>query len=169
MKKISLLLTALFALTAGTVFAQVSISDNADINVSANVIATGLEILEQTPLNFGTVSVETNPSIGINDSNVGVLSISGQPSETVFIQFPVTILLVNGTDQLEVATVAGTGAAGTAVIFTNEESIELDGDGDQNLFIGGTLQAVGGGVIPNGAANGEYTGTGTINIQYNSF
>lgn len=170
MKKLIALTIALFVLAAGNVFGQ-ALTDNATFNANATIIATGVTIAEEAPLNFGAVLTNTNPVVALGDEgNQGELSITGQESTVVYISVPSTISLGNGTDNLEVGSITlGTGTAATPAAYNNEEAVTLDGTGNLSLFVAGTLQAVGGGVIPTSHSAGDYTGNATIQVSYNTF
>lgn len=167
MKKIIPVLSFLFALSAVNVFAQTS--DTAELNVSANVISA-ISITEEAPLSFGSVIVGSQPIIDRDNSDgIGELSVSGSANEEFQVEIPATIELTNGTGSLEVATAFFFGEdLENSNDLINEQEVQLNGTGSLAIFFGGTLQALGGGDIPNDAA-GEYNGTGNITVQYTSF
>ncbi|MEX0647092.1 MAG: hypothetical protein WEA56_12020 [Balneolaceae bacterium] len=173
MKKISLLLTALFALFAGTAFGQVTVSDSDDFNVSATILAEPVSIAEETGLDFGQVQQGGTETIAYDSTAAGVMLITGTIGAEVYIQYPTTISLSGDGVDLEVDVSAGTHTtvATSASAYVSEDPISLadiSGTGTMRLFIGGVLQDVGGGNIPN-TASGVYSGTATITAQYNSF
>lgn len=160
MKKISLLLTALFVFAAGNVFAQ-----SADVAVTATVEGS-LTVTQQADVVFGTVQAGETHTINTttNAVNLGSVAISGQANTQVFINTEPTVTLTG----------AGVDITANMSYFGNENndgptagalnaSETLSATGDYYVFAGAEI------VLPNTQANGAYSGTTTIEVSYSTF
>ena len=142
-------------------------SDNAD--VLATVIAT-LSLVNQSPLSFGEVAPSNSPGTVIlnpdgsrlttggafiNSTVAGsaaAFDVSGLPNAVYAITLPVSVVL--------------NGASGNTMLvdgFTSQpnDSGLTDSGGEQNLFVGGTLN------VNANQAVGAYTGEMTVTVVYN--
>jgi len=167
MKKIILLLTALFALSAGSLFAQTN------VNVSAE-IAAALDITVNQDLNFGLLSAEedgylTTGAAGEQDTQgiitgeqLGNITVTGADGEDIVITFPVTVTLTRQ---------AGTSGSNLTYVPSlsydpgTQTSIE---SGTTNIALtGGSVDIlIGGGVDSNGVAAGTFEGTLQVEAAY---
>jgi hypothetical protein len=172
MKKISLLLTALFALTAGSLFAQTSAEASVTVNAE---IAAALEIEVLNNLNFGlltaqedgylsTGAVDEQDSQGIiSGQELGEVTISGLDGENINITFPPTVTLVRqggttGDDLTYSPSLSFNNGTDQISIVSGNTNIPLAG-GSVNVRIGG-------GVDSNGEAAGTFEGTLTVEAAY---
>lgn len=178
MKK--LLSTFVFGLLlSGAAFAQTT------INASATVVAD-LTVAEEQGVDFGTISnsFTTAPTIdsqtGGNSGDIiggtpvpGLVSVVGTGGSTIDVVVSPTIVLGNGTDNLDFnptysvtvddivsgSTITNANA-GTAADFT----FTLDaGNGTSTIVIGGALAFQG---AATSVSDGTYTGTGSITVSY---
>lgn len=152
-----------------------ALNANAASSISGNasaVIAGALDITETTPLNFGgivqnaaggTVVVPANGgavsytgSITAADAGAtrGVFAVTGDNSATYAVSLPTSFTIDDGivTDTMTVDTITTDSLSGTNT---------LDGTGNDDVYVGGTLNVVG------TEANNAYSGTFTISVSYN--
>lgn len=160
MKKISLLLTALFVLTAATAFAQ-----TADVAVTANVEGS-LSVTQQSDVLFGTVQAGETHTINTttNSANLGSVVISGQTDTQVFINTEASTLLTGPGDDITAnLSYFGNTTNDGATAGALNASETLSGTGDYYVFVGAEI------VLPNTQVNGAYSGTTTIEVSYSTF
>lgn len=153
MKKITFIM---FALIAGTTFAQTTVS-------SAAEIVEAISFTENTGLNFGKVDntagivtittdgvVSGKTQIAGGTTSAASLAVSGEAEEAYTITVP-TAATLNGPSS---ATLSITDV-------DHNSSLVLDADGKETVNIGGTLN-----VGANQTA-GAYTGTISVTVSYN--
>ncbi len=165
MKKITFIL---FALIAGTTFAQNTSSGTADASAS---IVSAITIANGTPLNFGKILKGTAGTVIISPDGTrsvtgGITEISGTPfSASTFIVnasegFTYTINYTPSITLTNASLVAGTKTM-TVDTFTNDLGSTVTGTGeDQDLKVGATLN------VANDQVEGIYSGTATVTVTY---
>lgn len=171
MKKISLLLTALFTLTAGSLFAQTSAEANVTVNAE---IAASLDITVNQDLNFGLLNAEEDGYLStgaageldsqgiISGEQLGEIAITGADGEDILITFPGTVNLVRqsgtGNDLTYTPSLSYTLGTVQTSIDSGVTNVELNG-GSVDILIGG-------GVNSNGEASGTFEGTLLVEAAY---
>lgn len=160
---------------ATTIFAQVDITDNANLNVTATVLAESIVITEDAPLAFGNVGQGTNPNIAYTSADAGVMLITGAIGANVYINYPTGAALTGGTgNELYVEFSVGSHetTAGSAIAYDSEDEltlVDVSSQGTMSLFFGGTLYDADQSSAIDATSSGTFTGTATITAQYNSF
>jgi len=168
-KLLSITLTTLLVLFASQAFGQSS--DDTNLNASAEIIATGLDIEELRSLDFGILTADESETIAFNSDDAGALDITGESETDIYINAPSDITLTgpSGSDDLTITDLTfGTNTsdiASGATSYTLNEAVSTSDDDPGKLFfyIGGELE------IPSGQDSGDYTGTANIEVSYNSF
>lgn len=161
---------------AGMSLAQSS-ANSGNITVSVNLIQsltispTGAQTLSMGDAAIGAPSPSVDPT-GQNTTGTTAtpleFTISGEASHTLTVNYPTTVTLSNGTDNLTfVPSVSGTNQAGaqaTSTVFTGGSSSgeTLSTSGAYYVYVGGTLSVA---TIPN-QSTGSYSGTFTISVNY---
>lgn len=179
MKKINLLLTALFVLTASSAFAQ---DDTANFTASANIQAS-LAIAADgvTNLDFGDVLPGTANTVDATSGNALQYNITGANSSSFYISIPESIQLTGpGADEITFlfnvvgkdATDNSTGTSAVTSDGTANSGYTTNGTGEYYIWIGGSLHEDGqtANNIPTGIEAGAYTSAAaTIEVGYDSF
>jgi len=172
MKKVILLITVFAIAAASNLVAQNS--DTADLAVTATVV-NALSV-EATDVAFGDVDggVSAHVNAGTGDATTsanasaptaGSISIEGNNNGTVFVSWGTgTLTDSDGNNPTTFTpTVVFSGSA-----LSNEDSVTLDGDGEAELGVGGTLAAITGGTGLFSTAHDNGSAV-TFTVQYNSF
>lgn len=175
MKSRILILVALFVISAGSAFAQVT----TDITATANVI-TQLELNKESDVNFGNISQNSNPEINVvaqTQTDVGTVFtegefiISGGVGAQVTVSWPAaTQELTGGSgDPLEytIQVAKVDNASENRGLLTNGSQVTLiddrawGTDGQATLFVGGTLDNI-------TTQTGTFSNTEiTFSVEYN--
>lgn len=176
-------------LAAGLGFvANAQTNESAQVTASAQILSA-LDIAKVTDVNFGTLSrttlgVVTLSPIGSADNAyvgtgavTGKLTIKGEEATSIFITYPAEIELTNGTDDLfwdlditannieDDQSASSPLAAGGASITTAATAVS---DVVLWLYVGGKLyQTTGTPAALSAAPTGTFTGTATIEVEYN--
>lgn len=161
MKKITFIL---FALIAGTAFAQEGATSTATATVSADIVST-INITKDVDLNFGKVISDTSGGTVIIDTDsertgtANIVTVGTSPTAAKFSINAETgytySISIEGTDL--------TGAGADMPVNYNRISLPLAGNmggTDTELFIGGTL------TVGANQAVGAYSGTLDVTIAY---
>lgn len=164
MKKVIIITTALILLGFGNALAQ---STSADVAVTATIEGS-LTITNLNDLAFGTVSAGTAATVDQTASvDAGKLSITGTAGQTVVVNAPTSLTLTGpGTDiNASLAYVGNTAddqaAAAEGNLGGGGGNVILDGTtGEFYIWVGGNF------TTPVTQANGAYSGTLTVAIQY---
>ena len=170
MKKLSLLLPALFFFTAGSVFAQTSAVGNVTVNAA---IVAALDITVTTNLNFGLLTADedgylTTGATGeidtqgiISGAALGDITITGLDGENILVTFPATVNL---------ARLVGTGADLTytpSLSYNPCTQTSIDSGVTNIALAGGSVDIlIGGGVNSNGVPAGTFEGILEVEAAY---
>ncbi len=153
---------AVFALSAGFVFAQ----DNASESVQCTtVVIKSLSIEKDKDLDFGTVAQGVGEvEIEVGDDAAVKLTITGQEYYDVLVSYSSPDYLeTSDGDQLsfeeKVKHNASSEAAGASNIDSGD-SVQLNSNGNHYLFLGGTID------VAANQATGFYTGTVSFSVEY---
>lgn len=153
MKKITFVL---FALIAGTTFAQTNVTSSAEI-------IEAITLTENAGLNFGKIDntagiVDITPGgvvtgktqVAGGTTSAAALTVSGAPDEAYTITVPLT------------ASLSGPSSATLSVTGIEHNSTQtLDALGNETVNIGGTLN------VGTDQTAGSYTGTISVTVSYN--
>ena len=165
MKKITFIL---FALIAGTTFAQDS--DDATATVNAEIVSP-ISIEDGTALNFGTingtgtggtVSVTTSGIRSFSNSDMAITTATAITAAKFDITAADTYLYSISIPDIDLAPTSGTGDD-MAVTFEHSRTAIADRTGSgsvQELNVGGTL------TVNNAQEAGSYDGTVTVTVAY---
>ncbi len=167
--------------------AQVVSTANANASSTATIL-TDIAITKDADIAFGNVQIGTTPTLDASafgsstavgaTAGLGKFTVSGTPTANVSVTFADLVTMSNegGTDDLDftpsVWRTALTAAADGEVEILNGGIYVINNSGTNavigtdHFFVGGTLEEVGGGVIPVDAS-GLYTGTFTLTVTYN--
>ncbi len=177
-----LLAVMLVILVTGSALAQTGV--NADINASANVVAT-LTITKNTDIAFGSISSTTAGVVFLDPKSVasnyvgstaavGTITISGANSQSIRVGWPANITLSNGANTLNyVLGVAGLstlnqGSSTPLTLTGGYVNLMTSATGKYYLWVGGSLGGSATTPAPlTGQTSGAYTGTASFTVEYN--
>jgi hypothetical protein len=170
MKKTGFLLTALFVLTSGSLFAQTNVTVNAEI-------AAALDITVNNDLNFGLLTAEEDGYLStgatgetanqgiISGEQLGDITITGADGEDIVVTFPASVTLTRqagttGIDLTYTPNLSYDNGGTQTSITSGGTNITLDeAGGSKNILIGG-------GVDSNGVPAGTFEGTLEVEAAY---
>ena len=174
MKKVTLVLIALFLSLSAIVSAQSSA--NCDVKVSI-IKALSISNYGTSKIDFGEIIMNgTSQNKTVTNDLGGHFLIIGQPNRNVTVTFPATLDFTNtawvttnggtiGTITLT-ATASQTGknvtytSPGTITSGTPLPLVNNAGAGNLNVWVGGSI------TVPSTQANGDYLGTYTVSVAY---
>jgi hypothetical protein len=164
----SALLLALSGVALATLITPAAAKAQASITATANVAST-LGLSGDNDLDFQLVIPGFTKTVPVTDASAGAFSISGGPGAQVTFSF--TSLPANLTDgggnnlpitYTAVYNTANDPATGNALPLPGGAVDVLSPLGELFIFLGGTVDAIGPPVPP----NGTYTGTVTLTASY---
>ena len=160
-KLLSITLTTLLVLFASQAFGQTNTSE--DVTINAEVVGQ-LSITTQQDLDFGTIPVNSSPSINANeDSDAVLLTIEGDNGD-IGVSYDTSVSLEEGGNSItftpSVVGDADDGNQSSASNVGNETNVTI-ADGNFYLWLGGDLSDVN--------EQGTYEGTIGFEVTYNTY
>lgn len=136
-------------------------SASADATVSATVVAA-LTLTNNSGLDFGTVGLNTLATVAFTDAAAAHWDADGEADTPITVTFPASINLTNGIDNMTFNASMGSDAASqaAAVALNSGDSVNLDGSGHHEFWLGGSIDTSG------GIGTGTYMGLFPLTVEY---